>query len=106
MMVSSVHCVSKNGTYIAIISTTVQTNEPEKEIEVAFPIIGPVKEKFIKISERYEPVKKNFGDGVFISNSFDATSHFESETDNVLRMYQEIFGKELDLTNLPEDADD
>ena len=43
---------------------------------------------------------------MFISNSFDATSHFESETENVLGMYREIFGKELDLTNLPEDADE
>ena len=68
--------------------------------------MGPVKEKFFKISERYEPIKNNFGDGVFISNSFDATSHFESETENVLAMYKEIFGKELDLTNLPEDADE
>lgn len=77
-MVSSVHCVSKQGTYIAIISTTAETNEPEKELDVAFELIGPVKEKFYKVSDRYEPVKKNFGDGVFISNSFDATSHFES----------------------------
>lgn len=30
MMVSSVHCVSKTGTYIAIISTTVETDQPEK----------------------------------------------------------------------------
>lgn len=43
MMVSSVHCVSKANTYIAIISTTVETNDPEKEIEVAFPIIGPIR---------------------------------------------------------------
>lgn len=35
-MVSSVHCVSKTGTYIAIISTTVETEEPEKEILPAF----------------------------------------------------------------------
>lgn len=88
MMVSSVHCVSKAGTYIAIISTTVETEEPEKEILPAFQIIGPVKEKFIKISERYEPVKNNFGDGVFISTSFDATSHFESETENVLALFK------------------
>jgi len=30
MMVSSVHCVSKKDTYIAIISTVVETNQPEK----------------------------------------------------------------------------
>jgi Rab GDP dissociation inhibitor len=32
MMVSSVHCVSKKDTFIAIISTVVETNEPEKEL--------------------------------------------------------------------------
>ena len=74
-MVSYVHCISKKDTYIAIISTTVETNEPEKEIEVAFDIIGKVQYKFSKISERYESVGTK-GDGVFISNSFDATSHF------------------------------
>lgn len=30
MMVSFVHCVSKKDTYIAIISTTAETNQPEK----------------------------------------------------------------------------
>lgn len=29
MMVSAVHCVSKKDTYIAIISTTIETNKPE-----------------------------------------------------------------------------
>ena len=29
-MVSYVHCISKKDTYIAIISTTAETNEPEK----------------------------------------------------------------------------
>ncbi len=78
MMVSSVHCVSKKDTYIAIISTVVETNKPEEEIAVAFDIIGTVKEKFVKISDRYEPVQNNSNDGLFISTSFDATSHFEN----------------------------
>jgi RAB protein geranylgeranyltransferase component A len=30
MMVSSVHCISKKGYYVAIISTTVETNKPEE----------------------------------------------------------------------------
>lgn len=71
-----------------------------------FELLGGVREKFIKVSDRYEPVKKNFGDGVFISQSFDATSHFENETEDVLELYKEISGKELDLTDLPEDVDE
>ena len=106
MMVSFVHCISKKDTYIAIISTVVETNEPQKEIEVAFDIIGKVQYKFTKISERYEAKRGNYNDGVYISNSFDATSHFESETENVLELYKQISGKDLDLTDLPEDADE
>lgn len=70
-----------------------------------FDLLGGVREKFIKVSDRYEPVKQS-NDGVFISNSFDATSHFENETENVLNMYRQITGKELDLTNLPEDVEE
>ena len=78
MMVSAVHCVSKKDTYIAIISTTVETENPEGQIKIVFDeILGEVKEKFVKVSDRYEPIK-NYNDGVFISKSFDATSHFEN----------------------------
>ncbi len=33
-------------------------------------------------------------------------SHFESTTEDVLQLYKKITGKDLDLTNLPEDTDD
>lgn len=102
MMVSSVHSVCKKDYYIAIISTTIETQNPEAEIEVAFDILGPVKEKFLKIYDRYVPVKQDFTDGLVISDSFDATSHFENETENVLQLYKKITGKDLDLVNLPE----
>jgi Rab GDP dissociation inhibitor len=61
-------------------------------LEEAFDLVGKIREKFVRISERYEAIK-NYGDGVFISNSFDATSHFESETENVLSLYKQITGK-------------
>jgi len=105
MMVSSVHCISKKDYYIAIISTTVETNNPHQEIEGALDLCGKIKEKFISFSERYVPATKST-DGLFISDSFDATSHFESETENVLRLYTEITGKQLDLENLPEDVEE
>lgn len=36
-------------------------------------------------------------DKIFISKGYDATSHFESEIDDVLDMYERITGKPLDL---------
>lgn len=71
-------------------------------------MIGKVREKFFNISEQYIPDPKynNSNDGLFISNSMDPTSHFESETENVLNIYRRITGKEVDLVNLPEDQDE
>ena len=68
-------------------------------------MVGKVKEKFVTITERFVHTAKT-NDGLFISDSFDATSHFENETENVLRLYTEITGKALDLENLPEDVDE
>jgi len=75
MMVSSVHCICKKDYYVAIVSTTVETNNPQEEIQVALDMLGKIKEKFVTISERYVPVGKS-NDGLYISESFDATSHF------------------------------
>ena len=50
MMVSSVHNVCKKGFNIAIVSTNVETNNPHKELDPAFEIIGPVSEKFFTVS--------------------------------------------------------
>jgi len=36
----------------------------------------------------------------------DPQSHFESATEDVLYLYKKITGKDLDLTNLPEDTDE
>lgn len=105
MMVSSVHSVCKKDYYIAIISTTIETANPEAEIEIAFEMLGPVKEKFLKIYDRYVPTKGDISDGLVISESFDATSHFENETENVLQLYKKITGKDLDLVNLPEEVE-
>lgn len=105
LMVSGIHCVCKNGFYIAIVSATVETDNPEKELEPAYALLGNVREKFITISDMYVPVS-DFSDNVFITNSLDPTSHFESATDNVIELYKKITGTDIDLDNLPEDKED
>jgi Rab GDP dissociation inhibitor len=54
-MVSTVHSVCQKGFYIAIISTNVETNNPENEIKPALELIGAVKEKFITVSDCWIP---------------------------------------------------
>ena len=67
MMVSSPHQVCKAGFYIAIISANVETTKPEEEIKVALDLIGTVKERFVTISELYEPVNES-SDNFYITN--------------------------------------
>ena len=55
------------------------------------------------MSDIFVPVNKDFADNVFITESFDSTSHFESATHNVIALYKKITGKDLDLENLPKD---
>lgn len=49
MMVSGVHCVCKKGYYVVILSCNVETKNPEKELDPAFEMIGPVLEKFVTV---------------------------------------------------------
>lgn len=41
-----------------------------------------------------------------MTNSYDATSHFESASDEVLEIYQRITGEKLDLTIEPTEEDE
>jgi len=91
------HCVCKKGYSLAIISTMVETNEPTNELKPALTLIGDVLETFITISDLYEPVDTTFSDNVFITNSFDPLSHFESDTENVIDIYKKITGADLSL---------
>eukprot|EP00742_Colponemidia_sp_Colp-10_P000341 GILJ01000378.1.p1 GENE.GILJ01000378.1~~GILJ01000378.1.p1 ORF type:complete len:473 (-),score=80.50 GILJ01000378.1:148-1521(-) len=97
-VVSWAHCVAGQNKYIVIISTTVETANPEAELEPAFELLGAVDEKFFSVSDTYEPISDGTHDKLFVSKSFDASSHFESATDDCLEMYKRITGEELDLT--------
>jgi len=100
-VVSSSHMVAPAGKFIAMVSTKIETNDPEAECLPAIKLLGPIMERFVIISETYRPVSDGTGDGVFISTSFDATSHFETTCDDVSDIYRRVTGKNLDLT-LPE----
>ena len=50
-MVSGVHSVCKKNYYVCIVSGNVETKTPEKELDMAFELIGPVLEKFTTVSQ-------------------------------------------------------
>ncbi|OVA10485.1 Rab GDI protein [Macleaya cordata] len=95
---SYAHNVAPKGKYIAFVSTEAETDHPETELKPGIDLLGPVDETFFDIYDRYEPTNKDADDNCFISTSYDATTHFESTVTDVIAMYNQITGKELDLT--------
>ena len=50
-MVSAAHAVCAQGLRIAIVSTTVETEQPEAEIQPALELLGPLLEMFVSVSD-------------------------------------------------------
>merc|ERR1712194_490451 len=97
MMVSSAHCVSAKGKYIAIVSTTVETDKPSEEIKPALRLLGAIQHIMCTVSTLFVPADAG-EDGVYVTSSYDATSHFESASQEVMNMWRHIFGEPLVLT--------
>lgn len=96
--VSHAHMVSASGVYIAIVSTKVETDNPESEVESGIKLLGPIMQRFTSVATTYEPITDGMEDKCFISKSFDGTSHFENDCDDLLSLYKRITGTELDMT--------
>eukprot|EP01067_Filipodium_phascolosomae_P001361 Filipodium_phascolosomae@DN1921_c0_g1_i1.p1 len=107
MMVSDSHQVAAAGKYIAIVSTTAETeNAPETEIKDALELLGKIEEKFLYVSPVFERQESGDNDKIFVSNSYDALSHFETVSEDCIEMWKNIVGEELDLTHLPDPSED
>ncbi len=96
-VVSYTHNVAAKPYYLAIASTIIETDNPHIELKPAFDLIGEAEETFMGISELYEPKADGKADNVYISKSYDASSHFESTTDDVKDIYERVTGKPLVL---------
>jgi len=91
--VSFAHNVAPKGKYICIVSTNMETDDPKKDLDAGIKVIEPSLHKFYSVSPIYEPVNNAKAEGIHISKSYDATSHFESVCDDVVRLFQEITGE-------------
>jgi len=96
-MVSSTHNVCAKDIYVVIVSTIVETSTPELEIAPGLQLLGPIHEKFVTISPLYTPVASGESDNIFITRSYDATSHFETVVEEVNDVYKRVTGKDLVL---------
>ncbi|KAJ8666438.1 hypothetical protein QAD02_008100 [Eretmocerus hayati] len=96
-LVSHTHQVASKGWFIAMVSTTVETSNPEIEIKPGLDLLGHVKQKFVSISDYFEPIDDGTKSQIFISKSYDATTHFETTCLDVLDIFKRATGEEFDF---------
>merc|ERR1712039_624757 len=84
MMVSWAHSIAAKDKYVAIISTVVETANPQQEIKPALDLLGPILQMFVQVSDYKVPVDAGKEtDGVYVTSSYDPSSHFEDATGEV-----------------------
>lgn len=105
-IISHTHQVAAKGWFIGMVSTTVETDNPENEIRPGLDLLGPVHQKFVSITDYYEPVDKGYESQIFISESYDATTHFETTCLDVLDIFKRGTGEEFDFTKIKHELGD
>jgi Rab GDP dissociation inhibitor len=96
--VSYAHNVAAKGKWIALVSTMVETNNPETELQAGLNLLGVIDESFFSVRDLYEPTDDGSQSKVFITKSYDPETHFGMSVDDILQVYKRITGKEMDLT--------
>lgn len=104
LVLSNHHKTTPDGKFVALVSTTVETDEPEKELAPGVALLGEVVDSFVSVDDLYKPKDDGRKDKAFVTSSYDATTHFETTVDDVFDVYQRIFDKPLVLGTGPDGA--
>jgi Rab GDP dissociation inhibitor len=85
-VVSSAHNVCPKGYYIAIVSTIAESDSNHHlELKAGLDRLGKIEEQFLgQPIPLYEPLESGVNDNIFLSKSYDATSHFETTTGELI----------------------
>ncbi|KAG8179809.1 hypothetical protein JTE90_025976 [Oedothorax gibbosus] len=105
-LVSYTHQVAAKGWFVAMVSALVETDNPEQEIKVGLDLLGPIKQKFVWISDVFKPTDHGEESQIFISQSYDATSHFETTCLDVLDTFRRGTGEDFDFSKVKHDLGD
>ncbi|KAJ8245294.1 hypothetical protein GJAV_G00269200 [Gymnothorax javanicus] len=105
-MISYTHNIAAKGKYVAIVSTMVETDNPENEIKPALDLLQPIEQKFSSISDLYHPTDMGTESQIFISRSYDATTHFETTCDDIKGIYKRMMNEEIDFKDIDREDDE
>ncbi|XP_036595699.1 rab GDP dissociation inhibitor beta-like [Trichosurus vulpecula] len=96
-LASSMHDVAPQGKYIAIVSTAVESTDPEREIQPALELLEPIEQKFFFLSDLHMPNEPGTKSQIFVTTSYDATANFESACHDIKEIYRKVTGSKLNL---------
>jgi len=99
-LVSYTHQVAAKGWFIAMVSTTVETSTPEEEIRPGLALLGNIRQKFVTVSDYFEPTEDGTSSQIFISSTYDATTHFETTCLDVLDIFKRGTGEDFDFSKV------
>ncbi|XP_063980311.1 rab GDP dissociation inhibitor alpha [Diachasmimorpha longicaudata] len=105
-LVSYTHQVAAKGWFIAMVSTTVETANPELEIKPGLDLLGSIAQKFVSVCDYYEPTDNGIDSQLFISTSYDATTHFETTCLDVLDIFKRATGEDFDFNKVKQELGD
>ncbi|XP_064487100.1 rab GDP dissociation inhibitor beta-like [Ornithodoros turicata] len=105
-LVSYTHQVAARGWFIAMVSTTVESDNPELEIKPGLELLGTIKQKFVSVSDVFRPTDLGKDSQIFISQSYDATTHFETTCLDVLDTFRRGTGEDFDFSKVKHDLGD
>lgn len=105
-LVSYTHQVAAKGWFIGMVSTTIETDDPVSEIKPGIDLLGPIKQKFVIYSDYFEPTDDGLQSQIFISASYDATTHFETTCLDVLDIFRRGTGEDFDFSKVKLDLGD
>jgi len=98
--------VAAKNWFIVMVSTTVETDNPEAEIQPGINLLGPINQKIFQVSDIYHPLDDGTSSNLFVSKSYDSTSHFETTCQDILDIFKRGTGEEFDFSKVKHTLED
>nr|CAH8842000.1 unnamed protein product [Trichobilharzia regenti] len=98
--VSHSHNTCPENFFLAHVATIAETANPEKELEPGLKLLGSIEQVFYSTQDLFIPINDGRESKIFISTSYDASTHFESTCADVLDLYERITGHPFDFNKI------
>ncbi|CAL8098743.1 unnamed protein product [Calicophoron daubneyi] len=104
--ISSTHQVCPKNFFVALVATIVETPFPNDEVQAGLKLLEPIDQVFYSLDDLLVPTDDGINSRIFVSSSYDASTHFESTCADVLSLYERITGHPFDFTKATRHLDE